>query len=105
MTEEVINIGDEVLCDLCNTSYKDVMLSGGAIVGSYAICPKCFPDHRKALARYGELHHVKEHCPPGQSFWRFVLEYRRRVYGKAGDEIRVTSFDRGGSESGGDSDA
>lgn len=39
--KEVIEIGETVLCDLCNDDYTDSNEVGGCIISSWAYCPKC----------------------------------------------------------------
>lgn len=38
---DVIDIGDEVICDFCNLSFDDDSAEGGCFIGSYAVCPEC----------------------------------------------------------------
>ncbi len=40
----IIDIGEEVLCDYCNTAIEDDSIEGGCFVGSYAVCPACTRD-------------------------------------------------------------
>ena len=37
----IIDIGDMVLCDLCNADYTDS--EAGILMGTYSICPTCAP--------------------------------------------------------------
>ena len=76
MTEDIIEIGDTVLCDLCNTDYTDSDESGGLIVGSNAVCPRCEGRIRENLRKHGEEREIKAECPEGMSFKAFVLTYR-----------------------------
>ena len=39
----IIDIGEMVLCDLCNADYTDSEDEGGILMGTYAICPTCAP--------------------------------------------------------------
>jgi hypothetical protein len=36
----IIDIGDTVLCDLCNADYTDSEAEGGILMGTYSICPR-----------------------------------------------------------------
>lgn len=38
---DVIDIGEEVVCDFCNTGFEDDSVEGGCFIGTYAICPEC----------------------------------------------------------------
>jgi hypothetical protein len=76
MSRTVYNMGDTVLCDLCNDDYTGSIESGGAIVGSYGVCPKCWPGYKAGLEKYRETHAIRALCPDVQSFADFVREYR-----------------------------
>jgi len=41
---DVIDIGEEVICDFCNNSYDDDSVEGGCFIGTYAVCPECTKD-------------------------------------------------------------
>jgi len=43
---DVIDIGDEVVCDFCNLSVEDDAIEGGCFVGTYAVCPECAKDFK-----------------------------------------------------------
>ena len=64
----VIEIGNTVLCDFCNTEYTDSDATGGCLIGSYAVCPKCTPRLNKK--------EVDIFCPPEMQFRHFVLKVR-----------------------------
>lgn len=93
MKTEIIEIGDQVLCDLCNVDFTDPpnsLETGGMLVGSYGICPRCMPSHRASLERYNELDHIKDCCPATMPFKDWCLMLRR------GDNtIKFTTFDKG----------
>jgi len=38
---DVIDIGEEVVCDFCNLSFEDDSAEGGCFIGTYAVCPAC----------------------------------------------------------------
>ncbi len=63
-----IDIGDTVVCDYCNEDYTESEKTGGMIVGSYAVCPKC--------ERHSMLVDANYVCRPGESFKHFVLRTR-----------------------------
>jgi len=72
----VIDHEDSVVCDLCNEEYKGKPDSGGILVGSYAYCPKCAPEHEEGLKKYNEHHLIKARCPLGMPFAKWVLLLR-----------------------------
>ena len=76
MTKTVFNMGNTVLCDICNDDYTNSIESGGGIVGSYGVCPKCWPRYAEDLTKHREWKHVRRLCPDEQTFADFVREYR-----------------------------
>ena len=36
-----VDVGDDVICDICNDDYTESKELGGVLIGSYAVCPKC----------------------------------------------------------------
>lgn len=67
--------GHTVVCDGCSQDWTDRKESGG-IYGlmTKAYCPECAPRIEEDARRYGELEHIKLHCPPGKSFADWVRE-------------------------------
>ncbi len=76
MTIERIEIGDMVLCDLCNADWTNESQTGGMLVQSKAVCPACAPRYRADLVRYDEQHLIHAACPPWQSFADWCRELR-----------------------------
>ncbi len=84
--DEIIDIGDAVVCDFCNLDYTDSDEHGGVLVSSYAVCPRCAPTTIENAHKYNEP--VDAFCPEDKSFKEWVLELR------GGDNtIRITSYD------------
>jgi hypothetical protein len=73
---EFIDIGNTVLCDLCNADYTDSEEKGGLVVDASAVCPECQPGMEKSIKKYGEDSHVDARCPEGVEFRAFILKYR-----------------------------
>ena len=71
-----MDLGDTVLCDLCNKDYTDSDEQGGLIFLSNAVCPTCTPDIVANDEQYNETKHIKATCPSGKSFAAFVWDYR-----------------------------
>jgi hypothetical protein len=75
-TEEVIDIGETVICDKCNGDWSERTESGGFLFLSSAYCPDCEKDALKSIESYGEQKHIKGYCPEGVSFKDWVLTLR-----------------------------
>jgi len=76
MTVETIDVGDNVLCDVCNADYTWNDSSGGFIFNGEAVCPECETETYQRIERNGEESFIEDHCPPWQSFRKFVLASR-----------------------------
>ena len=66
----IIDIGETVLCDLCNGDYTGSDAEGGLLIGSHAVCPECAPNIRKSADAHAE---PVTACPPGMRFRDWVL--------------------------------
>jgi hypothetical protein len=75
MDKYVIDIGETVVCDLCNADYSESDQQGGLLCSSWAICPKCAPDFRETAKKCNEEDTITE-CPSGLSFRDWVLSLR-----------------------------
>ena len=75
-TNKPINIGDMVVCDICNTDYTNLPDVGGFVFTSSAYCPKCAKERFSKIKSYNEEKYIKAFCKEGQSFADFVREYR-----------------------------
>lgn len=75
----VIDIGDTVVCDLCNADYTESDVSGGALIGSYAACPECAADVIRRSEECGELDYSV--CPKDVSFKEWVMRLQQREHG------------------------
>lgn len=73
---EFIDIGNSVLCDLCNADYTESNDTGGLVVDSSAVCPMCQPEMEKNIKKHGEEDHVDARCPEGVEFRQFILQVR-----------------------------
>lgn len=65
-----IDIGDIVLCDLCNIDYTNSKVYGGIVLGSYAICPECLKPMKL------EPEDNINRCPKGMTFANFIRSIR-----------------------------
>ena len=73
---EIIDIGEQVYCDICNKDYSKSDVSGGIIFESKVICPDCSDGVRERAREFGEEHMIKDICPPDMSFKDFCLRAR-----------------------------
>lgn len=75
-TGRPIEIGDLVVCDVCDEDFTNRPDVGGLIFGSYAYCPECTKRQRPVIKKYGEEHMIRAVARDGQSFADFVRDYR-----------------------------
>ena len=73
---KVIEIGNTVICDLCNKDYSESLDVGGFLFGSNAYCPVCAEENLPIIKKYKEENFIKAFCPKNQSFRDFVLDLR-----------------------------
>ena len=74
--EEVIDIGNTVVCDICNEDYTNSDESGGFLFGSYGYCPKCAVEGIKTIRECNEEKYISVWCPESLSFKDFILGIR-----------------------------
>ena|ERR1044071_9524162 len=73
------DIGETVLCDVCNDDFgPDNNESGGFFFSSYAYCPRCARESLERIKSYGEEKYITSWCPEGKSFRQWVLEDLRK---------------------------
>ena len=75
-TGEPIDIGEIVICDVCDRDYTDLHDEGGFIFSSIAYCPACAASWLPRIRQYGEERFIRAHCPSGVSFADFARDYR-----------------------------
>ena len=75
-TNNPVDIGDIVVCDICDKDYTNLPNSGGFIFTSYAYCPECAEKGLKLIKSYNEEKYIKAFCKKGQSFADFAREFR-----------------------------
>lgn len=76
MSRQVIDIGDMVVCDLCNEEYTGKPDPGGFLFQSKAVCPACAPKFERDVRKFQEEHLIRARCPEGQPFAAWVLSLR-----------------------------
>ena len=70
--ESVIDVGETVLCDICNADYSYSERKGGFLFNSKSVCPRCEPRMRENIAKHKEERFIKAECPKEMSFREFV---------------------------------
>ena len=73
---QIIDVGDSVVCDLCNVEYRGSDRQGGILVQSKAVCPECAPKYEADLREYDEMHLLRARCPAGMTFHAWVMHLR-----------------------------
>ncbi len=71
-----IDIGNTVLCDLCNEDYTDSQEKGGFIFMTKGVCPKCSRKFLETVKKCKEEVYISEYCPKDTSFADFIRNYR-----------------------------
>lgn len=70
------DIGTQVICDNCGVDYSFNTESGGMIFESKAYFPECTKEILPNIKKHKEEKFIRAVCPPNQSFWVFVVNYR-----------------------------
>ena len=75
----VVGVGSPatlVLCDLCNADYSTSDESGGFVLSSYGVCPKCEDQVFADCAELEEYDAIVAVCREGESHRDFIVRYR-----------------------------
>jgi len=75
-TGEKVDVGDIVVCDICDVDYTGSPESGGFVFGSTGYCPVCAVEGLETIKKYNEEKYIKATCPPDKSYADFIREYR-----------------------------
>lgn len=73
---EVIDIGNVVLCDICNRDYTNSDAKGGFLFESKAICPECAPEFEAGVKKYHEEKYIRDRVRPDETFAQACLRWR-----------------------------
>lgn len=73
---QTIEIGDHVVCDLCNADWTGKPDRGGFLFGSKAVGPCCEASFRETVRKHDEEWYIKAECPPDMSFAEWCIELR-----------------------------
>lgn len=71
-----IDMGDTVLCDVCNEDYTHSSATGGMLFDTRAVCPDCETKVIKDANSYDEMHLVRGHCPAFITFANWIRSMR-----------------------------
>lgn len=75
-SSETIDIGDVVICDICNEDFTDSQETGGVLFGSYGVCPRCTPRLLEDVKKHNEEHLIHAKAQPSETFKAFSLRMR-----------------------------
>jgi len=78
------NIGNQVVCDMCDEDFTGSNAKGGILFGGRACCPKCALRIEASARKYGEFDHIKARCPAGVTFYNWCLSLRN-----GDNEVRI----------------
>lgn len=87
MKVQEFDIGNTVVCDLCNADYTNSDDKGGFLFMSKGVCPKCAPRFEAEAKKYNEEGFIKARAKPEQTFRDFILELRG-----GNNKVTITSF-------------
>jgi ribosomal protein S27AE len=71
---EIIDIGNAVICDMCDADYTNSDEKGGFLFGRKAVCPKCAEETMANIVKFHEQRHISGLCPSTKSFRDWVLQ-------------------------------
>lgn len=90
MKVEIFDIGDTVICDLCNADYTDSGAKGGFLFSSKGVCPVCAPAFEKTAKEFHEERFITKRAGPGETFKAFCLRLR-----DGNNTVAITTLDDG----------
>ncbi len=73
---KLVEVGELVVCDICDKNLTESDEQGGMIFGSKAYCPSCTVGALPRIRGYNEEHFIRARCPDGIAFADFVRAYR-----------------------------
>lgn len=71
-----IDVGNTVVCDMCNADFTNSDKQGGFLFGSKGVCPDCQDRVMSDIKKYNEEYYIKGYCPEGMSFKDWILKLR-----------------------------
>jgi len=76
LTGQPIDVGNIVVCDVCDGDYTDSEECGGVLFGTYSYCPKCERELMPRICGTSEQANIRGKARPGESFKNFVMRIR-----------------------------
>lgn len=70
------DIGNLVLCDICDKDYTLDDAVGGFIFQSKGVCPDCVPRFLASVKKYGEEKFIRAKAQEGEPFREFIIRMR-----------------------------
>jgi hypothetical protein len=74
--KQTIDIGNSVVCDLCNEDFTDSSETGGLMFQSKGVCPHCTPRFLETVNKYHEEHFIRDEARENETFRDFILRHR-----------------------------
>ncbi len=74
--EKSFDIGNQVMCDICDEDFTGSDAIGGILFDGKACCPGCALKIEASAKRYGEQDHIKARCPNDMTFREWALSLR-----------------------------
>ncbi len=70
------DIGNLVICDLCDKDYTLSDELGGFLFESKGVCPECAPRFLAGIKKHGEEKFIRASAQPWEPFRTFILRMR-----------------------------
>jgi hypothetical protein len=86
------DIGNTVICDICDKDYTHSNACGGFLFQSKGVCPECAPRFLASVKRYGEESFIRSYAADDEPFRDFILGERggnNKVTISGGDAAEV----------------
>lgn len=74
----VVDVGDDVICDICGEDWTNRPESGGFLLLSKGVCPDCAPRLMESVKKYHEEWSIKGECPPDMSHANWIRDVVRK---------------------------
>lgn len=81
------DIGNTVVCDLCDKDYTNSDAVGGFVFESKGVCPECAPNFMQTIAKYGE-DYIRARANPQETYRDFILRVRN-----GNNKVRISGSD------------
>jgi hypothetical protein len=96
MTKTIeFDIGNLVLCDLCDKDYTFSDATGGFVFESKGVCPDCAPEFMKKIEKYHEQRFIRGVAGANEPYRDFILRMRggnNKITISGGNDVEVDSL-------------